>query len=38
LKMPGVKLALWNIGAFAFVLINLIVSNYYSAFHQWIGK
>lgn len=38
LRIPGVRLAAWNLAAFAVVLINLIVSNYYSAFHQWIGR
>jgi len=37
LQVPGDKLAKWNLLAFAVVLLNWLVSNYYSTFHQWIG-
>lgn len=35
-RAPGHKLALWNLAAFAVVLVNFILSNSISAFHQWI--
>lgn len=35
-KAPGPSLALWNLAAFAFVVANFIVSNWFSNFHQWI--
>lgn len=34
----GNKLALWNLAAFSMVLINFIISNYFSEFHQWIWR
>jgi HemX protein len=36
-QMTRVRLSIWNVVAFAVVLINLLVTNYYSAFHQWNG-
>jgi HemX protein len=35
-QSAGNKLALWNLAAYAIILINFIVSNYVSQFHQWI--
>lgn len=32
----GYKLAIWNLAAFASVIINYFLSNYISEFHQWI--
>ncbi len=31
------KLALWNLLAFGIVVLNFVVSNYYSNFHGWTG-
>ncbi len=36
LNAPGKKSALWNIIAFGIVIINFILSNAISGFHQWI--
>jgi HemX protein len=36
LRMPGNKLAAWNLAAFLVVVINFVVSNFVSGFHQWI--
>ncbi len=36
LRSPGYRLAQWNLAAFAVVVVNFIISNFYSAFHQWI--
>lgn len=35
-QAPQLKLAWWNLAAFAFIIANFIVSNYLSRFHQWI--
>jgi HemX protein len=35
-RAPGHKLAVWNLAAFAVVMMNFILSNSLSAFHQWI--
>jgi HemX protein len=35
-RAPGHKLAVWNLTAFAVVLVNFILSNSLSEFHQWI--
>ncbi|WP_281891119.1 cytochrome c biogenesis protein CcsA [Paenibacillus sp. YYML68] len=35
LKAPGNRLALWNLAAFAITVVNVLLSNYYSSFHQW---
>ena len=35
-RAPGFRLAAWNLTAFAIVVINFVVSNYISGFHQWI--
>lgn len=37
LKVSGGKLAVCNLGAFGFVLLNLAVTNVYSNFHDWYG-
>ncbi|MDB5052496.1 MAG: cytochrome assembly protein [Bacilli bacterium] len=34
--LSGSKLAWWNIGAFAFVIANFLVTNLLSEFHRWI--
>jgi HemX protein len=36
LRATGKRLAYWNLGAFAFVVLNFIVSNLISNFHAWI--
>lgn len=36
LRLPGHKLALWNLVAFGVVLVNFMLSNSFSQFHQWI--
>jgi HemX protein len=36
LRVSGNKLAAWNLAAFLIVVINFIVSNLVSGFHQWI--
>jgi HemX protein len=36
LRMAGNKLAAWNLAAFLIVVINFVVSNLVSGFHQWI--
>jgi HemX protein len=36
-QMTRVKLSMWNVVAFGVVLVNLLLTNYYSAFHQWNG-
>lgn len=36
LRAPGARLALWNLAAFAFVVANFMISNWFSDFHQWI--
>lgn len=36
-RAPGHKLALWNLIAFGVVLVNFMISNFLSGFHQWIG-
>jgi len=35
-RVPGNRLALWNLAAFGVVLINFILSNWFSQFHQWV--
>lgn len=35
MKLPGNKLALWNLAACAVMLINYAAANLYSSFHQW---
>ncbi len=35
LKMPGNRLALWNIAAFLIMAVNVIVTNLMPSFHQW---
>lgn len=35
LKMPGNRLALWNLAAFVIMVLNIAFSNVYSSFHQW---
>lgn len=35
LKVPGKRLAIWNLAAFVITVMNLVLSNYYSTFHQW---
>lgn len=35
-RATGVKLAVWNLTAFSFIIINFVISNYISRFHQWI--
>ncbi|MED4601178.1 cytochrome c biogenesis protein CcsA [Paenibacillus validus] len=35
LKAPGNRLAVWNLAAFAITLLNFVLTNYYSTFHQW---
>lgn len=35
-KAPARKLAIWNLLAFSLVVANFMVSNWLSAFHQWI--
>ena len=35
-KHPGFRLAAWNLAAFATVVINFLLSNWLSRFHQWI--
>lgn len=35
-RAPGHKLAVWNLAAFAVVLVNFVLSNSLSEFHQWI--
>ncbi|MDF2815863.1 MAG: cytochrome c assembly protein [Paenibacillus sp.] len=34
-QQPGYKLALWNLAAFALVVLNYIGTNLLSRFHQW---
>jgi len=36
LRMPGNRLAAWNLAAFCIVVINFVVSNSLSGFHDWI--
>jgi HemX protein len=36
LRVSGNKLAAWNLAAFLIVVINFVVSNFVSGFHQWI--
>lgn len=36
LRAPGQRLAIWNLAAFAVVMVNFILSNMISEFHQWI--
>jgi HemX protein len=36
LRMSGNKLAAWNLAAFLIVVLNFVVSNLVSGFHQWI--
>jgi HemX protein len=38
LRMAGNKLAAWSLAAFVIVLMNFVVSNFVSGFHQWIWK
>ncbi len=38
LRMPGNKLAAWNLAAFLIVVMNFVVSNFVSDFHDWIWK
>jgi len=35
-KHPGFRLAVWNLAAFVTVVINFVLSNRLSRFHQWI--
>lgn len=35
-KQPGYMLAFWNLAAFTVVIINFLLFNLYSGFHQWI--
>ncbi|MBP1995943.1 cytochrome c biogenesis protein CcsA [Paenibacillus eucommiae] len=35
-RVAGKKLAAWNLAAFVIVVINFVVSNLVSGFHQWI--
>jgi HemX protein len=35
-RAEGTKLAVWGLAAFGLVLLNLAVSNWFSAFHQWV--
>jgi HemX protein len=35
-RIPGQRLAVWNMLAFLFVLINLVWSNWLSEFHHWV--
>ena len=35
-KQPGYMLAFWNLAAFTVVVVNFLVFNLYSGFHQWI--
>lgn len=35
LLVSGKRLALWNLAAYAIMLINFIISNYVSDFHRW---
>lgn len=32
----GINLALWNLAAYAMIIINIVISNVFSGFHQWI--
>lgn len=34
-RLPGHLLAFWNLGIFAFVVINFAVLNFFSGFHHW---
>lgn len=36
MRISGNKLAAWNIAAFLIVMINFVVSNFFSGFHSWI--
>lgn len=36
LKLSGRKLALWNLTGYAVILLNFMLSNYISEFHDWI--
>jgi len=35
MKIPGDKLALWNLAAFFVTVLNVVFANFYSTFHQW---
>lgn len=35
-RLPGHKLAVWNLAAFAVAMMNFVWTNSFSAFHQWI--
>jgi HemX protein len=35
-RSSGTRLAWWNLGAFAFVIANFMISNLLSGFHRWI--
>lgn len=35
-RLPGRRLAIWNLAAFALMLVNLLWINRFSQFHQWI--
>lgn len=35
-RMPGHRLAVWNLGAYGFLLVNFLCTNRLSEFHQWI--
>ena len=35
-RVPGNKLAVWNLICFAAVLLNFIGSNWFSSFHHWV--
>jgi HemX protein len=36
LRLEGTKLAAWNLAAFAIVVVNFIVSDLVSGFHDWL--
>ncbi|UJF32023.1 cytochrome C assembly family protein [Paenibacillus hexagrammi] len=36
MRISGNRLALWNIAAFIIVMLNFVVSNFFSGFHSWI--
>ncbi|MCR8644178.1 cytochrome c biogenesis protein [Paenibacillus sp. N1-5-1-14] len=35
IKLPGIRLAKWNLAAFAIVVLNFVVTNGISTFHGW---
>lgn len=36
MRISGYKLAAWNLAAFFIVVLNFVVSNFFSGFHDWI--